>query len=168
MSPHHSLDSASMSPVYYNNLQHQQAARTPSHHHKSVTLGAMDWPHGHSRGGEGRRGDWQGGGQLAMGVGMQEAGGVEALQRRLRIDVNSPVRLLSESVCLSVYLSVCLSVHLSWLADARLYECNTKAHHLCCNIDNPCQVIALNSSYLLACLSEQSPSLHTTCIQAEL
>ena len=77
---------------------------TSSRHLKSVTMGQLDWPRGHSRGGEGgggRRGDWRGLSQLQGGV--QEAGGAETLQRRLRIDVNSPVSL-------TVFVSVCLSV----------------------------------------------------------
>lgn len=130
MSPHHSLDSASMSPVYNSYLQHQQAARMPSPPHKSVTLGAMDWPQGHSRGGEGgggRRGDWQRGSQLAMGGGVQEAGGVEALQRRLRIDVTSPVRLLSESICLSVCLSISLGRRMLGCVNVTLQHINCAA-----------------------------------------
>ena len=75
----------------------------PSRHHKSVTTEQLDWPQGHSRGGEGgggRRGDWRGVSQFQGGE--QEAGRAEALQRRLRIDVNSPVSL---SVCLYICLS---------------------------------------------------------------
>ncbi|DBA77690.1 TPA: hypothetical protein ACH3X2_008392 [Trebouxia sp. C0005] len=91
LSPHHSLDSASMSPVFANYLQQQQVARFPSRHHKSVTLGTMEWPQGHSRGGGGRRGDWSGVTQPLQIPSSQEPAGLEALQKRLRVEVTSPV-----------------------------------------------------------------------------
>ena len=86
-----------MSPVFDSYLQHEQVTRMPSRHQKSVTMGQLHWPQGHSRGAEGaggRRGDWKGASQ-SQGTATQEPAGLEALQRRLRIDVNSPVSLLS-------------------------------------------------------------------------
>ena len=115
ISTHHSLDSASMSPVYDSYLQLHQVTRMPSRHQKSVTTGQLDWPLGNSRGGEGsgrRRGDWRGESQPQGGA-VQEPGGVEALQKRLRIDVNAPVSLI-ECVC----VCVCLSVSLGGLVSA--------------------------------------------------
>ena len=82
-----------MSPVFDSYLQHEQAARMPSRHQKSVTMGHLDWPQGHSRGGEGaggRRGDWGSTAQPQGGM-HPEPARLEALQRRLRVDVNSPV-----------------------------------------------------------------------------
>ena len=84
-----------MSPVFDSYLQHELVTRHPSRHQKSVTMGHLDWPQGHSRGGEGgggRRGDWKGASQ-SQGISLQEPAGIEALQKRLRIDVKSPVSL---------------------------------------------------------------------------
>ena len=86
----------------------------PSRHQKSVTTGQLDWPRGHSSGGEGvggRPGDSRGASQ-PKGGGVQEVGGAEALQRRLRIDVNSPVSPIT-CVCVPVCLPVL--VDLGWL-----------------------------------------------------
>lgn len=98
-----------MSPVYDPYLQHRQPSRMQSHPQSAtVALGEMDWPRGHSRGGEGgggRRGDWQAGMNQPPGGAMQEPGGAEALQRRLRVDVHSPVRLTN---CVCVCVFVCL------------------------------------------------------------
>jgi len=55
---------------------------------------SLEWPQGHSRGGEGaggRRGDWRGVSQPLQIPSSQEPAGLEALQKRLRVEVTSPV-----------------------------------------------------------------------------
>ena len=65
----------------------------PSRHHKSMTVDNLEWPQGQSRGGErggGRRGDW-GGATQPLQIHIQEPAGIEAVPKRLRVEVTSPV-----------------------------------------------------------------------------
>lgn len=87
MSPHHSMDSASMSPLFHHQLQQpSQTGLPPSRHNRSVTADQLSWPRGSNRGQEGARSnDW--GGLNAM-AGTEP----DLLSRRLRVDVTSLVR----------------------------------------------------------------------------
>lgn len=88
LSPHHSLDSASMSPLFdHQPQQHSQTGVSQSRHSRSVTADQLGWPRGSNLGqdgGGGRRGDW--GGMNAV-VGSEP----DLLARQLRVDVISPV-----------------------------------------------------------------------------
>ena len=88
LSPHHSLDSASMSPLFDQQpQQHSQTGLSQSRHGRSVTADQLSWPRGSNQGqegGGGRRGDW--GGMHVM-AGSEP----DLLARRLRVDVILPV-----------------------------------------------------------------------------
>lgn len=88
LSPHHSLNSASMSPLFDQNMQQPSQAGLPqSRHSRSVTADQLSWPRGFNRGqeGGGGRGEW-------AGVNAVAGSESDLLSRRLRVDVISPVR----------------------------------------------------------------------------
>lgn len=93
LSPHHSLASASMSPVFEQYLQQQAQApglpQTQSRHSRSVTADQLSWPRGGVRGqdgGAGRRSDW-------AGMGIPPSSELDLTFSRLRVDAGSQVCL---------------------------------------------------------------------------